>query len=88
MAVAVPSRDEEAVVPSSVPAAEAAALDAADVLARLGSGTGGLGADEVAQRLRVAGPNALRSHRVHAWSVWRASFVPRRGGAATTAATG
>jgi hypothetical protein len=36
MAVAVPSREEGAVVPSPVTAAEAAALRADDVLARLG----------------------------------------------------
>ncbi len=69
MAVAVPSREEGAVVPSPVTAAEAAALGADDVLARLGSGTGGLAADEAARRLLVVGPNAVRSHRVHALSV-------------------
>jgi P-type Mg2+ transporter len=42
MAVAVPSREEGAVVPSPVTAAEAAALRADDVLARLGSGAPGL----------------------------------------------
>ena len=69
MAVAVPSREEGAVVPSPVTAAEAAALPSDDVLARLGSGTAGLPADEAARRLRVVGPNAVRSHRVHAMSV-------------------
>jgi len=38
MAVAVPSREEAAVVPSPVTASKAAALGADDVLARLGSG--------------------------------------------------
>ena len=66
MAVAVPSREEGAVVWSPVTAAEAAALGADDVLARLGSGTPGLPEDEAARRLRVVGPNAVRSHRVHA----------------------
>ena len=69
MAVAVPSREEGAVVWSPVTAAEAAALGADDVLARLGSGTPGLPEDEAARRLRVVGPNAVRSHRVHALSV-------------------
>jgi Mg2+-importing ATPase len=50
-------------------AAEGAALPADDVLARLGSGTPGLPGDEAARRLQVAGPNAPRSHRVHALSV-------------------
>jgi len=39
MAVAVPSREERAVVPSLVTAAEGTALGADDVLARLGSGS-------------------------------------------------
>lgn len=69
MAVAVPSREEGAVVPSPVTAAEAAALRADDVLARLGSGTTGLPEDQAARRLRAVGPNAVRSHRVHALSV-------------------
>jgi P-type Mg2+ transporter len=69
MAVAVPSREEGAVAPSPVSAAEAAALGADDVLARLSSRAGGLPEDEAARRLRVAGPNAVRSHRVHALSV-------------------
>jgi hypothetical protein len=42
MAVAVPSREEGAAVPSPLTAAEAAALRADDVLARLGSGAPGL----------------------------------------------
>ena len=69
MAVAVPRREEGAAIPSPVTAAEAAALAADDVLARLGSGTAGLPEEEAARRLRVTGPNAVRSHRVHAWSV-------------------
>ena len=69
MAVAVPSREEGVAVPSPVTAAEAAALAADDVLARLGSGTRGLPEAEAARRLRVAGPNAVRSHRVRALSV-------------------
>jgi Mg2+-importing ATPase len=52
-----------------VTAAEAAALPADDVLARLGSGTSGPPGDEAARRRRVVGPNAVRSHRLHALSV-------------------
>src|SRR5690242_13392034 len=69
MAVAVPSREEGAAVPSPVTTAEATALGADDVLARLRTGAGGLPADEAARRLTVAGPNAVRTHRVHALSV-------------------
>jgi magnesium-transporting ATPase (P-type) len=69
MTVAVPSREEGAVVPSPLTAAEAAALGADDVLDRLGSRTPGLPEGEAARRLRVVGPNAVRSHWVHALSV-------------------
>ena len=69
MAVAVPSREEGVAVPSPVTAAEAAALGADDVLARLETGTGGLPEDEAARRLQMAGPNAVRSHRVRALPV-------------------
>ena len=69
MAVAVPGRAQITGAQSSVAVTEAAALEAADVLARLGTGTGGLAADEAARRLQVTGPNAVRSHRVHAGSV-------------------
>jgi P-type Mg2+ transporter len=69
MTVAVPSREEGAVVPSPVTAVEAAALPADDILARLGSGTMGLTEDQAARWLRAVGPNAVRSHRVHALSV-------------------
>ena len=48
-------------------AVEAAALEASDVFARLGSGTEGLAEGEAARRLRVIGPNAVRSYRAHAW---------------------
>jgi P-type Mg2+ transporter len=64
-----PSREEGVAVRSPVTAAEAAALPADDVLARLGSGTSGLPGDEAARRLWVVGPNAVRSHRVRALSV-------------------
>jgi P-type Mg2+ transporter len=77
MAVAVPSREEGAVAPLPVSAAEAAALGADDVLARLSSRAGGLPQDEAARRLRVAGPNAVRSHRVHALPVLPVSCGPR-----------
>ncbi len=48
---------------------EAAGLPPDEVLARLGSGPDGLSSDEVAERLVQFGPNALRTHRVHAASV-------------------
>jgi P-type Mg2+ transporter len=62
-------RSHGVAVPSPVTAAEGAALPADDVLAPLGSGTPGLPGDEAARRLQVVGPNAVRSHRVHALSV-------------------
>jgi Mg2+-importing ATPase len=52
-----------------VTAAEAAALPADDVLARLGSGTSAPPGTKRHGGLRVVGPNAVRSHRVHALSV-------------------
>jgi Mg2+-importing ATPase len=69
MAVAVPGREEDVAVPSPATAAEGAVLPADDVLARLASRTPGLPGDEAARRLQVVGPNAVRSHRVHALSV-------------------
>jgi Mg2+-importing ATPase len=69
VAVAVLSRKESATVPSPVTAAQAGALAAGDVLARLGSGAKGLTDEEAARRLRVAGPNAVRSHRARALPV-------------------
>jgi Mg2+-importing ATPase len=49
--------------------ADAAGLAPGDVLARLRSGPDGLSCDEVAQRLRQFGPNALGTHRVRATTV-------------------
>ena len=69
MTVAAPSSRESAAVPSPVRAVDAAALSGADVLDRLGSGTGGLSEEEAKQRLSVVGPNAVRSHRARAWPV-------------------
>ena len=69
MTVAVPSREDGALVPSPVAVAAAAALPAAGVLDRLRSGTGGLSEGEAAQRLRAVGPNAVRSHRAQALPV-------------------
>ena len=63
------SREGGFAVPSAVRAAEADALPADDVLARLASGTPGLPGGRCARRLQVVGPNAVRSHRVHALSV-------------------
>jgi P-type Mg2+ transporter len=69
VAVTAPSRSAGATGPPSLTAAVAAALPPSDVLARLGSGTGGLSADEAARRLRAVGPNAVRSHRARALPV-------------------
>jgi hypothetical protein len=50
----------ESTAGSAPPVAGAAgALEAADVLARLGSSDEGLAGDEAARRLRTAGPNAV-----------------------------
>ena len=71
MAVAVSGRRESPAGPSSIAVAQAATLGADDVMARLGTGTKGLPADEAARRLRVVGPNAVRSYRARAWPVLR-----------------
>ena len=71
MAVAVSGHRESATVPSSAAVTQAATLGAGDVVARLGTGTKGLSADEAARRLRVVGPNAVRSYRARAWPVLR-----------------
>src|ERR1039458_10191246 len=49
--------------------ADAACLSPHDVLSRLGSGPDGLSSDDVAERLRQFGPNALGTHRVRASAV-------------------
>src|SRR5271165_2104989 len=49
--------------------ADAAGLAPDEVLSRLGSGPDGLSSEEVAERLRQFGPNALGTHRVHATAV-------------------
>ncbi len=49
--------------------ADAAGLSSDEVLSRLGSGPGGLSSDDVADRLRRFGPNALGTHRVRATAV-------------------
>ncbi|HWO70913.1 MAG TPA: HAD-IC family P-type ATPase, partial [Actinomycetota bacterium] len=54
--------------------AEAAALPAELVLARLGSGPDGLSAEEAARRLQELGPNALRTHRARALAVLARQF--------------
>ena len=64
MAVALPRHEEGAVVPSPVTAAEAAALRADDVLARLGSRTTGLPEDEAARRLPSSRRAATPRHPV------------------------
>jgi Mg2+-importing ATPase len=49
--------------------ADAAGLSPDEVLARLSSGPDGLSSDDVAERLRQFGPNALGTHRVRATAV-------------------
>jgi len=49
--------------------ADAAGLSSDEVLSRLGSGPGGLSSDDVADRLRRFGPNALGTHRVRATAI-------------------
>lgn len=68
MTVAVSSRRESAAGPSPLTAA-AAALPARSVLDRLGTGVEGLPEDETERRLRMVGPNAVRTHRARAWPV-------------------
>ena len=55
--------------PPGVPVEEAAGLDTAAVLARLGGTAEGLTADEARTRLALCGPNAVRSHHTAAWGV-------------------
>jgi len=47
----------------------AAGLSSDEVLSRLGSGPEGLSSEDVAERLRRFGPNALGTHRVRATAV-------------------
>ncbi len=49
--------------------ADAAGLSPDEVLSRLGSGPDGLSSDDVAERLRQFGPNALATRQVHATAV-------------------
>jgi Mg2+-importing ATPase len=69
VAVTVPGGRQGAADSPWLTAAEAAAVGAEDVLARVGSGPEGLAEDEAARRLRAVGPNAVRSHRARAWPV-------------------
>jgi P-type Mg2+ transporter len=54
---------------AGLPVAMAGMLPIDDVLSRLGSSASGLSSDEAAQRLVLAGPNAVRTHHVRAWAV-------------------
>jgi Mg2+-importing ATPase len=70
MAVALPARvRDSAAVPPPLSVPEAAALGASEILARLESGTEGLAEGEATRRLRVLGPNAVRSYRARALPV-------------------
>ncbi len=55
--------------PAPLDMAAVGSLEAADVLARLGSTEEDLAEAEAAQRLRAVGPNAVRSHRARALPV-------------------
>ncbi|HEU5270712.1 MAG TPA: HAD-IC family P-type ATPase, partial [Jatrophihabitans sp.] len=57
-----------------LPAAEAATLDASEVLGELGSSESGLTTAEAARRLARLGPNALRDHRARPWPVLARQF--------------
>jgi P-type Mg2+ transporter len=48
---------------------EAARLQPDDVLSRLGTSAGGLSAEEAARRLKLVGPNAIRTHDVRALAI-------------------
>ncbi len=54
---------------SGLGCAEAAVVGPDGVLERLGVGPAGLGADEVARRRALVGPNAVRTHRTRWWVV-------------------
>ena len=58
-----------------LPITDAAALTAEQVLARLGSGPGGLAEEEAVARLQQLGPNAVRTHRANAWAVLGRQFA-------------
>ena len=55
--------------PGELDLADAAGLSSGEVLSRLGTGPDGLSSDDVAERLRQFGPNALGTHRVRATAV-------------------
>src|SRR5690348_13014103 len=63
-----------AAAPAGLPVGQAAALRAADVLARLGSTSAGLSAPEAAHRAVESGPNAVRTHRARALPILARQF--------------
>jgi len=69
VAVAPIAREGSATGLAPLDMAAAGSLEAADVLARLGSTKEGLAEAEAARRLRAVGPNAVRSHRARAFPV-------------------
>ena len=69
VAVAPIAREGSATGLAPLDMAAAGSLEAADVLARLGSTEQGLAEAEAARRLRAVGPNAVRSHRARALPV-------------------
>jgi len=52
-----------------LPVTDAATLAVDDVLGRLAGTADGLTVDESARRLRVLGPNAVRSHHAQPWRI-------------------
>jgi Mg2+-importing ATPase len=65
----VTGADVTAAPPAALAVADAAALEADDVLARLVTSADGLPSSEARARLEVYGPNAVRSHRARALAV-------------------
>jgi P-type Mg2+ transporter len=61
-AVQTPTRPSSTATPDVLSIVSAAALDPADVMTQLGTSPAGLGLDEAARRLRLDGPNAVRTH--------------------------
>ena len=65
----VQAKDAPAVSWQTLDLRSAATQPATDVLAALGGADAGLDPAEAAQRLRIAGPNALRTHGTSGWRV-------------------
>jgi Mg2+-importing ATPase len=71
-----PNRDKRAAEPGAprwssggLPVGEAGAMAPEAVLHALGTTSAGLSDEDAAARAKVLGPNAVRTHQVHAWAV-------------------